>query len=148
MPVYFFDSSALVKRYQFEAGSERVSNLVDEAELLLIARLTQVEVTAAIVRRGRATRTPEQEVDRLLAAFERDVLSSLDVVEFSSALLDESMALTRRHGLRAADAIQLAAAALARPEYAPSNMIFVASDRELNAAAMAEGFSILDPTVP
>jgi predicted nucleic acid-binding protein len=51
MAVYFLDSSALLKRYRDEAGSQRVSQLIETGERLVIARLAHVEVSAAIVRR-------------------------------------------------------------------------------------------------
>ena len=46
MSILFVDSSALVKRYQEEEGSDRVSELTENAHGLLIARLTIVEVSS------------------------------------------------------------------------------------------------------
>ena len=52
---YFFDTSALVKHYHAEAGTETVDRLIDEpgAELL-IARLTLVETISVFAIKVRA----------------------------------------------------------------------------------------------
>ena len=135
MPAYFVDSSALVKRYQNEAGSERVAEILDDADTLVISRLTQAEVAAAICRRGRATSTPIEALDTILAALNSHVENSFDVLELNRSVLQRAIEMTRQHALRAADAIQLASALLARGQYKADDIIVVSSDQELNAAA-------------
>ena len=51
------------------------------AERLIVARLAQVEVSAALVRRGRETRIPAADLSRVLEALDRDTRESFDVVE-------------------------------------------------------------------
>ena len=53
MAAYFVDSSALVKRYVQEAGTRRVRSLTRRNPLnrIYLARITAVEVTAAVARR-------------------------------------------------------------------------------------------------
>jgi predicted nucleic acid-binding protein len=46
MPSYFFDSSALVKRYVQELGTPRVLALIHSGQRLVAARLAIVELTA------------------------------------------------------------------------------------------------------
>jgi predicted nucleic acid-binding protein len=50
---YFFDSSAIIKRYVNEVGSNFVDNLADtkNGNIILLARITRVEVVAALARR-------------------------------------------------------------------------------------------------
>jgi predicted nucleic acid-binding protein len=57
VPVYFFDSSALVKRFARETGTAWVINLFKPASgnRIYIARITYVEVISAIVRRVKVT---------------------------------------------------------------------------------------------
>lgn len=52
MPAYFFDSSALVKRFASETGSEWVVGLLRPSakNKIYIARITSVEVIAAVER--------------------------------------------------------------------------------------------------
>ena len=55
MAVYFLDSSAVVKRYAQETGSAWVELLTDPqaGHHLYLARITAVEVVAAVARRQR-----------------------------------------------------------------------------------------------
>ena len=60
MAGYFVDSSALVKRYVQETGSMWLSDLVSPAagHDIYIARITTVEVIAALIRRARGRTVP------------------------------------------------------------------------------------------
>jgi uncharacterized protein with PIN domain len=51
--VYFFDSSALVKRYAQETGTAW-AQMIAARNYVFLARITQVELIAAIERRKRA----------------------------------------------------------------------------------------------
>ena len=55
MPTYFFDSSALAKRYVSETGTAWVQSLADSASgnEIYMARITLVELVSAITRRKR-----------------------------------------------------------------------------------------------
>jgi predicted nucleic acid-binding protein len=70
------------------------------------------------------------------------------MLEITPALLAEAERLAEVHGLRAYDAVQLAAAAdLQRERLANglSRPTLISADQELNAAAMAEGIAEDDP---
>ena len=47
----YFDSSALVKRYIEEKGSDKVNALLEEKSVAATSRLTYAEILAAITRR-------------------------------------------------------------------------------------------------
>ncbi len=55
MAAYFFDSSALVKRYATESGTEWVKALLSPAagNRIYVARITEVETVAALARKKR-----------------------------------------------------------------------------------------------
>jgi hypothetical protein len=67
---YFFDSSAIVKRYVAELGSSWVFQLLDPAQgnRIYLARLTGVEVVAGLTRRGQP-RPPDRVSDSILSTF-------------------------------------------------------------------------------
>lgn len=148
MPNYFFDSSALVKRYRSEAGSQSVNDLLDAATRIFAARLTQVEVTAALVRRSVAANLSPQTLQLTLSVFDRDLVQSFEIVELELPVFQLGIELTRKHRLRAADALQLACALFAADEIPNRALTVVGSDLELNAAALAEGLTVIDPTQP
>jgi len=56
LAAYFFDTSAVVKRYASEIGSAWVQHTTDPAlnHLIYLVRITEVEVISAITRRLRA----------------------------------------------------------------------------------------------
>jgi predicted nucleic acid-binding protein len=69
-------------------------------------------------------------------------------VEVTPSLVTDAMLSARRHGLRAYDSVQLAAALEANRIYQTAGlgpMTLVSADQELNAAATASGLSVEDP---
>jgi len=149
VPCYFFDSSALVKRYVSETGTSWISNLMDptaENEIYL-AGIAGVEVVSAIKRRERAGTTSSKEAKEALSRF-RAEFGLFFIIEVNSALIWEAMALAEKHPLRGYDAVQLTAALeVARrrtaQELSPPELI--SADTALNDAALLEGLRIDDP---
>jgi len=72
VPAIFFDTSALVKRYDpAEPGADRVRDLCQRAQgwTLLIARITPVEVASALNRKLREGRLDAAWRDQLWRLF-------------------------------------------------------------------------------
>jgi predicted nucleic acid-binding protein len=65
MAIYFFDTSALVKRHAPENGTKWVQGLTDPASrnLIYISRLTGAEVIAAIKLNVRSGETTEADAN-------------------------------------------------------------------------------------
>lgn len=147
MANYFLDSSALVKGYRTEDGSARVNSLLRGLDPLIISHLAHLEVSSAIVRRAAPSQASDPEVQRSLVELDREVAASLEVIRVDDALIFSAMRLARTHRLRAADSIQLAAALTARTRRAGEELVLVSADRELNAAALAEGLQVENPNL-
>jgi predicted nucleic acid-binding protein len=75
--LYYLDSSALVKLYIREAGTERMLALAARkaGHQLVVLALAQVELRLAFRRRQRAGEMGDQLADELLAAFQRHLES-------------------------------------------------------------------------
>lgn len=144
MADYFFDSSALLKRYLAENGSDRVLDIVGGGRPIAVSRLAAVEVVSACVRRCKARDIDPQDLDRISEAAEDDFRELFQVVEVTQAIMMRSIDIVRKHALRAADAIHLASA-LRDATADGSKPVLVSSDLELNAAARSEGLTVLDP---
>ena len=85
----------------------------------------------------------------LLAQFRHDAAHQYTILEVTPALLADAERPAEIHGLRAYDAVQLAAAAdLHRERLANglSRPTLISADQDLNAAAIAEGLDVDDPT--
>lgn len=152
MASYFFDSSALVKRYVNETGTIWVTSLIDPAagHEIFLARISGVEVLSAIKRRERVGTTSPQEAQLAISNFRDDFAVFFTILEISSLLISEAMSLAERHDLRAYDAVQLAAALEVhrrRTALGLSLAALVSADRALNEAGLAEGLTVEDPNI-
>jgi hypothetical protein len=108
-----------------------------------LARITDVEVTAALARRrGQAGLSVIQAV-AALRQFRRDFGQDYRVVEITIALLQRAAQLADTHALRGYDAVQLAVALDVHAR--DQALVLVSADAELNAAATAEGLRVEDP---
>ncbi len=148
MAAYFVDSSALVKRYVQEDGTAWVRSLTHyrTGNQIFLARITIVEVTSAIAR-SRAGRTIRSALaSSFLSRFREHVAGRYTILEVTSALLADATTLANGHALRAYDAVQLAAA-LELNRISQGGMVLVSADKELNAAAAAEGLAVEDPNL-
>lgn len=139
----FWDSSALIPLVLAERSTTRVRRWLREDPDVIVWALTRVELLSALARRRREE--PES-ASQLLAA-RRDLLGAWE--QWSEVTAVE---LVRRHAervvethpLRAADALQIAAALVAA-EGDPATLEFVSLDRNLTEAAEREGFGVLGP---
>ena len=150
MADYFFDTSALVKRHVDETGSAWVKSLVraKAGHRLYIARITAVEVTAAVARRRKERTVTSRQASSILSRFRKHLAGRYIILEITPALADAAMTLANKHPLRAYDAVQLAAAIIANKDWTDAGLggfVFVSADRKLNAAATAEGLTVENP---
>jgi predicted nucleic acid-binding protein len=147
---YFFDSSALVKRYVQETGTVWIRRLVrsGKPDLIFLARITEVEMTSAVARRRRGGSLPAARVRSILTRFRSHLAGRYIAVEITPALLAAAARLANAHALRAYDAVQLAAALEVNGRYQSSGaggITLISADQELNAAAAASGLVVDDP---
>jgi predicted nucleic acid-binding protein len=147
---YFVDSSALVKRYVIETGTAWVRRLTrrSPSTVIYIARITAVEVTSAVARRRKGRTLTSAKASSILHRFRQHLAGRYTIIEITPALADAAMRLANTHGLRAYDAVQLAAALDINQKeqdagYAPVTLI--SADQALNDAALAEGLTVDDP---
>ena len=139
MSDYFFDTSALVKRYLTEMGSQWVHQVIAQTNhRIYISRLTETEVSAALTRRLDAINAV-----RLLGNFDQDNNRWFTKLAITDTVIDDAVLLARTQRLRGCDSIQLATA-LEIAEDDPL-LIFVCSDNDLLLAAAAEGLLIENP---
>lgn len=143
MTSYFFDSSALVKRYVLETGSAWVNSLVLSGAACYIARLTRAEVSAAIVRRAPLPGPTAWNPPELLARFDADCAAVYLLLSITDAATEDAAQLARMHRLRGGDAVQLAVAVAAARRI--DGLVFISADSALNAAAQTAGLRVADP---
>jgi uncharacterized protein len=139
--ILFLDTSALVKLYLTETGSQALLGRIENT-VVAVSHLTYGETYATFARRLREGLVTPDEFRALQDAFEND-WASLTKIPFSSEVLQHVPRLCTRYPLRGADAMQLACASMLQE--APVKVLFATSDRQLVAAASSEGIAIFDP---
>ncbi len=150
MAAYFFDSSALIKRFSREAGSAWVLRILrpSAAHSIYIARITGAEVIAGLARQNRVGYLSLKELDRGERRLRRRDNCGFGVVDLNQTIVDHAIILIRSYGLRGYDAIQLASALAienGRQIIAGQSITFVSADDALNKAALAEGLTVENP---
>lgn len=146
MALYYLETSALVKLYVYEAGTERLLALAGNAgHRLAILSLAQVELRAAVRRRQRIGEISPSEVDELFESFRQHSEGRFLVQSFSDSLLDVACALVDAYALRGYDSMQLAGYLTLRSISGVEEPTFVCADKALLSAARNEGCPVLNP---
>ena len=116
--------------------------------MTFIARVTAVELIAALTRRERGGSLTPAEATVARNAFRLDLTNDYLVVELTSGLAQGAMDLAETYGLRGYDAVQLASAREVNAQFVTVGLppvTLLSADAELNAAALAEGLPVEDP---
>lgn len=146
MALLYMDTSALVKIYLDEPGSERMNGLAspDAEHRLAVCSITQVEFHSTIWRRRRAGEFDDATAEMTIERFNAHLRIRFLRRPVDDRTLDLASELVARHPLRGYDGVQLAAC-LALAITAQEPLTFVCADRRLLDAAEAEGLAVLDP---
>jgi predicted nucleic acid-binding protein len=147
---YFVDSSALIKRYVLETGTAWVRRLTRRhpSTVIYIAHITAVEVTCAVARRRKGRTLTSPRASSVLHRFRQHLAARYTIIEVTPELLDDAVRLGNAHALRAYDAVQLAVALEVNRSHQADGfgpVTLISADRDLNAAATAEGLAVDDP---
>jgi len=138
--ILYLDTSALVKLYVKEPGSQAVRALLEKAQVVCTSRVAYVEMRAGLARKLRQGELSEEEYGHVLSDFEKD-WKDYFVIEFFESVAKMGGELVEKHPLRSLDALHLASALFLR-ERARSDVFFSSLDGRLNEAAQAEGLAV------
>ena len=142
----FFDTSALVKRYADEPGTETVDQLLDSSEETIVATsLSVIEIASAFRRKYNRDEITEAQRDRLLASFFEEATDRFVLVPVDEQIFERAFTLVLEDDLRTLDSLQLAAA-LSLPTPNPE-LTFVCADQELVETAGQHGLATKNPVV-
>ena len=128
--ILYLDTSALVKLYVDEEGSERIKGLVKAAQVVATSRVSYVEARAGMARKHREGELSKGEHRQILEDLEQDWERYFVVEE-----------LVERHPLRGFDAIHLASGLLLKNR-TKEEVLFACFDERLKEAAQSEALRI------
>ena len=137
----YWDSSALVTLLVYEPQSAERRATIRRDPVIVTWWGSRIECASALNRLERERRFEGDGLDRSMDQLGRLAASWLEI-EPLEQLRKRAMRLLRLHPLRAADALQLAAALMAADED-PQRLDLVSSDDRLSRAAHREGFTVL-----
>jgi predicted nucleic acid-binding protein len=147
LALYYLETSALVKLYIREPGTDQLLRLASRAanHRFAVLSLTQVEFRSAIRKRERIRDIEDALASELIARFEEHLETKYVSQTVNSSVLDAAKALIDRYALRAYDAVQLAGCLGLKRGAGKQAPTFICADHALIQAAAAEGLEVLNP---
>ena len=136
----FWDTSALIRPYgALEPGHARAKNLLMREKGHKASVFIWPETVSGIVRKLGADKRVRESLFNLFEGH----LKHFDLIPLDESQVGISVALIRKHGLRAADSLHLAAALSLSREIGKGRIRFATSDSHQAKAAKGEGFRVL-----
>ena len=149
MPIYYLDTSALMKRYWTETGSDVVTELFEglgNSDALATSQLTALEMNSALARLLESRQMDLGEYQRVLDRLARDIDDYVfTVMPVHNELITEAISIVRRYSLRALDALHFTSAIAANELPGNQNLYMVSADRKIIEACVKHGMPVLDP---
>lgn len=140
----YIDTSALVKFFHNENGTEKITELISSDNRICISELAKIEFFSSLYRKYRAREIDDKMLALAIEGFEEQINKFL-IEPIKSIIIKEAELLLKKHGqnegLRTLDSIHLATFSL----ISEKNWIFVASDKRLCDIAEKLNFEIINP---
>jgi len=148
MVTFYFDTSAMVKRYHEEVGSEILDKIFEFKEHgFAVSFWTILEFTVAFSARMRRKELSRDAFNTVVSRFLKDVLDTFAVTSVNDELIASATPLAIKHNLPSADCLQLASALNLKKALEPANekLVLICSDKDLCRAAEKERTELIDP---
>ena len=143
----FFDTSAVLKLYHREVGTDQVEEIFKQTEnTIVISELAIVEFYSTLARKVRTGEITPQAQEEASRNFENDCIRRFVIDPLSGAVIQKVKELLQKHGnaraLRSLDSLQLGTCLTARGR---EELIFVCADARLLEVAESEGLQAENP---
>ncbi len=142
---YYFDTSALLKIYHREPGTDQALAIYKSNESIYISELCRIEFISTIERKYRENAITIETLRTLLEKFQDDLENRFKILKFSSVVINEAVTFLQRLGekrsLRTLDSLQFAFFTT----YSEQDTQFVCCDIKLCQLVQDEGFTVINP---
>jgi predicted nucleic acid-binding protein len=140
---YFLDTSAFLKRYLKETGSDIIDSVFEEDSLRYVSTLCLLECFSNIQWLHTVDRLiTSDQLQALHAAVASDIDSGrVTVVNATPADIEAAVEILTKQYLTAVDALQIATAKTFGPR-----VVLISSNAKLNRVAMEQGLTVLGPS--
>lgn len=146
MSIIYFDTSALVKKYINELGSDQISESYSRAELIGTAMITPPEMASALSRAMRRKVIDDDVAGEAWNMFGKD-WDTYFVIDVNQALIGQASTLVWEQGLRGYDAVHLASL-LAWKDALGMDIALASFDAELSEAAKRLNIHVIPENLP
>lgn len=133
----FLDTSAFAKRYVAEQGSNKVIELCQQSDCLVVSVICLPELISTLSRLVREKKIAKSDYRKLKNDVMAD-LADVDICQLTQVVLASVVTLLETNQLRAMDALHVACALAVEPD------VFVSADHRQLAAARKSGLKIVD----
>jgi len=130
----YLDSSALIKRFAAEKGSERVRRIIEKEGPIATAKIAYAEVYSGLARKKREGALSTVQHAFLCRQVELDWHAYVRM-DLTDEVLSLARDLVQRHPLRGFDAIHLSSALILKASLDEQVVFASADERQLQAAA-------------
>jgi len=141
---YFLDTSALVKIYNQEMGSDRILPLYRGDETIVISELSKVEFVSTIHKKLRTGEITTDTLDAVKNRFLADCSIRFVVIHIASFIVDAALDFMNTHGrtnhLFSLDALQIATLSI----ISEKDTTFICADKRLTALVKTIGTPVLE----
>ena len=151
MDYFYWDASALAKRYTTEVGTPIVNNLFTRFTYArtMFLHICTGEIISILVRKKNAGILTDVAFTQAMSNFRAEVLddTNFSLVSVTDSLITGSYQLIEKYSLNATDALilQSAVEVVTTVGRAGNNLVLITSDLRLLRAAQAEGMLTFNP---
>lgn len=140
--ILYCDTSALLKLFIAEPGSEQMAALALASDMLAVNRINWVEAHAALARRAREQADASSQFETARQRL-KDLWPDFLTLELTPTLAEQAARFADVFALRAHDAVQLASAQALRTAQSDP-VVFACFDLRLGRAAATLGLAGID----
>ncbi|MFZ3059709.1 MAG: type II toxin-antitoxin system VapC family toxin [Candidatus Methanoperedens sp.] len=142
MKFYFLDTSALVKRYHSEKGTDKIDKIFSEDDrVIVISSISITEMVSALNRKKEDKIILKEDLKIALSKFFHDAIKDFLIIELDGEHIKGSIMLVLKRNIRTLDALQLAVAIGVKE----LKVTFVCADKKLVSVAEKEGLQTINP---
>ncbi|MBN1981064.1 MAG: type II toxin-antitoxin system VapC family toxin [Chitinivibrionales bacterium] len=131
----FFDTSAFIKRYVEEIGSQEVESLCSSTDGIMVSILLPIEIIATCARLKREKCISSRHYSKIKSALLID-LRDITIIMPEPSVVQKTVYAIESSPLKTLDAIHLGSALECSPDY------FVSSDKQQIQAALKLGLKV------
>ena len=136
----FCDTSALIKKYIIETGSDKFNKLLNKADNVYVSAITEIESISTFKRLLIENAIDENDYDILINEFEIDY-QYYSIIPLDDQIIKNAIKLIDKYQLKSLDSIQLGTVIYLKDEIDS----FIACDEKLIKAALKEKIKIINP---